>query len=368
MCGRQMLRQCLLLVVLVSSLVLVCESSDGDERPSYRECVKVCEQTGCVDGQCYNSCNFPVNVDLEGNILPKKAQLNSPHEKFLEEPLYLRWKKWDCISECRYQCMLREEAGSEFPVKYHGKWPFVRIFSLQEPASVAFSVMNLLVHFQGFSSFLVLLYYKLPSRARGPYYEYVGLWTIYGLLSMNSWIWSTVFHSRDMTFTEMLDYSSAVALIGYSLMLAIIRTLNLRAEAPRVMVAAPIIAFITTHILYLNLYKFDYGLNMIVCVVIGVAQLLIWSTWGFISRHPARFKLWGVVFGAAFAMLLEIFDFPPLWGIFDAHAMWHAATLPITYLWWSFIKDDAIFRTEMLVKKSQSASDPFAESESRKTQ
>nr|PNR45641.1 hypothetical protein PHYPA_015412 [Physcomitrium patens] len=171
-----------------------------------------------------------------------------------------------------------------------------------------------------------------------------------------------------MTFTEMLDYSSAVALIGYSLMLAIIRTLNLRAEAPRVMVAAPIIAFITTHILYLNLYKFDYGLNMIVCVVIGVAQLLIWSTWGFISRHPARFKLWGVVFGAAFAMLLEIFDFPPLWGIFDAHAMWHAATLPITYLWWSFIKDDAIFRTEMLVKKSQSASDPFAESESRKTQ
>lgn len=62
-----------------------------------------------------------------------------------------------------------------------------------------------------------------------------------------------------MTFTEMLDYSAAIALIGYSLMLAIIRCGNLRAEAPRVMVAAPIIAFITTHILYLNLYKFDYG-------------------------------------------------------------------------------------------------------------
>lgn len=62
-----------------------------------------------------------------------------------------------------------------------------------------------------------------------------------------------------MTFTEMLDYSSAIALIGYSLMLAIIRTGNLRSEAARVMVAAPIIAFITTHILYLNLYKFDYG-------------------------------------------------------------------------------------------------------------
>lgn len=108
------------------------------------------------------------------------------------------------------------------------------------------------------------------------------------------------------------------------------------------------------------------GLNMIVCVVIGVAQLLIWATWGFITKHPARFKLWSVVFGAAFAMLLEVFDFPPLWGIFDAHAIWHAATLPITYLWWSFIKDDATYRTEMLVKKSQ-ASD-FQSEETRKTQ
>ena len=75
-----------------------------------------------------------MNVDLEGNILPK-CNLASPHEKFLKEPLYLRWKKWDCISECRYECMILEEvtreASSEPPVKYHGKWPFVRMFSLQ---------------------------------------------------------------------------------------------------------------------------------------------------------------------------------------------------------------------------------------------
>lgn len=99
-----------------------------------RSCVQGCERTGCVDDSCFNSCNFHVNVDLEGNVLPKKS-LDSPHEKFLKEPLYLRWKKWDCISECRYQCMNREEvqreANSEPPVKYHGKWPFLRIFSLQ---------------------------------------------------------------------------------------------------------------------------------------------------------------------------------------------------------------------------------------------
>jgi len=345
--------------LVLHCFVLACVGSAGDERPLYRGCVQGCEQTGCVDGHCFNSCNFPVNVDLEGNILPKKS-LDLPHEKFLKEPLYLGWKKWDCISECRYQCMLREEvlrgASSEPPVKYHNKWPFLRIYSLQEPASVGFSVLNLLVHFQGFSSFLVLIFYKLPLQPKGPYYEYVGLWTVYGLLAMNSWIWSTVFHSRDMAFTERLDFSSAVALLGYSLILAIIRAGNLRVEAVRVMVAAPIIAFISTHILYLNFYEFDQNLYMIINVVINLLQLSIWAVWAWRTKHPARFKLWTVVCCAALAMLLEIFDFPPLWGFFDAHAVWHATTLPITYIWWSFIKDDAIIRTETLVKRSQAGS------------
>jgi hypothetical protein len=74
---------------------------------------------------------------------------------------------------------------------------------------VAFSVLNLLVHFQGFSSFLVLVFYKLPLSAHGsPHYEYVSLWAIYGLLSMNSWIWSTVFHSRLVHVTSSFLFDS----------------------------------------------------------------------------------------------------------------------------------------------------------------
>lgn len=59
--------------------------------------------------------------------------------------------------------------------------------------------------------------------------------------------------------TEKLDYSSAVALLGCSLMLAIIRAFSVKLEAARVMVSAPLIAFVTTHILYLNFYELDYG-------------------------------------------------------------------------------------------------------------
>ena len=69
-----------------------------------------------------------------------------------------------------------------------------------------------------------------------------------------------VLNCRDVDVTEKLDYSSAVALLGYSLILAILRSFTVRDEAARVMVAAPLIAFVTTHILYLNNFKLDYGI------------------------------------------------------------------------------------------------------------
>lgn len=93
------------------------------------------------------------------------------------------------------------------------------------------------------------------------------------------------------------------------------------------------------------------GWNMKVCVVMAVAQLLIWAVWAGITRHPSRWKLWLVVVGGGLAMLLEIYDFPPYEGFLDAHAVWHATTIPLTYIWWSFIRDDAEFLTSNQVKK-----------------
>ncbi|GER51185.1 per1-like family protein [Striga asiatica] len=129
-----------------------------------------------------------------------------------------------------------------------------------EPVSVAFSALNLAVHFHGWVSFFILVNYKLPHKQnKNTYYEYTGLWHIYAVFAMNAWIWSAVFHSRDVDLTERLDYSSAVALLGYSLILAVIRAFNVRLEAARVMIAAPLLAFTATHILYLNFYQLDYG-------------------------------------------------------------------------------------------------------------
>ncbi|KAL4584775.1 hypothetical protein LXL04_009385 [Taraxacum kok-saghyz] len=346
----------------------VLQASIGDVDPSYRSCLTDCEKIGCVGDICFPHCNFTSN--------------GGPW--YMQEPQYLQWKLWGCHSDCRYHCMLNREqeraSSGQKPVKYHGKWPFKRVFGIQEPASVAFSALNLAMHFHGWLSFFILLHYKLPMRPdKKPYYDYAGLWHMYGLLALNSWFWSVVFHSRDVELTEKLDYFSAIALLGYSLIVSILRTFTVKLEAARVMVSAPLIAFLTTHILYLNNYKLDYGnppiynspptlpptfnlttnlrflnitgWNMKVCVTMGVAQLLIWAIWSGITRHPSRLKLWCVIVSGALAMLLEIYDFPPYEGFVDAHAVWHATTVPLTYMWWSFIKDDAEIRTSVLLQK-----------------
>ena len=41
-------------------------------------------------------------------------------------------------------------------------------------------------------------------------------------------------------------------------------------------------------------------------------------------------------------MLLEVLDFPPLLGVLDAHALWHAATAPLAYLFYGFIQGDVL--------------------------
>ncbi|XP_009615087.1 uncharacterized protein [Nicotiana tomentosiformis] len=331
-------------LVVLFCLVGTFDASAGDADPLYRACFDQCKKTGCAGETCFLHCKIPLDAS------------SSDDNWYLKEPLYLWLKQANCQSDCQYHCMLQREkdrATHGFgPVKYHGKWPFKRVFGLQEPVSVAFSVLNLAMHFHGWLSFFMLIYYKLRSKGdEKTCYNYTCLWHIYAFLSMNSWLWSAVFHSRDMDFTEKLDYSSAVALLGFSLIISILRSFSVKNEAARVLVAAPLLAFTVTHILYLNNYQMDYGWNMKVCVVIAVSQLLIWAIWAGISRHPSRWKLWTVVVGGGLAMLLEIYDFPPYQGLVDAHALWHATTIPLTYIWWSFIKDDAKFGTSNLSKK-----------------
>jgi len=89
-----------------------------------RNCVKECDESGCIGKRCFPNCK--ISADEVPVIGPPWGML---------EPLYARWKKAHCKSNCHYYCMLDREKDRELlnnePEKYHGRWPFKRIYGIQ---------------------------------------------------------------------------------------------------------------------------------------------------------------------------------------------------------------------------------------------
>jgi hypothetical protein len=71
--------------------------------------------------------------------------------------------------------------------QYYGKWPFWRYAGMQEPASVAFSIANLLMHVLGADWLRRGVHPAHPMR---PFY------LTWAYVSVNAWVWSAVFHTR----------------------------------------------------------------------------------------------------------------------------------------------------------------------------
>ncbi|EHB12028.1 Post-GPI attachment to proteins factor 3 [Heterocephalus glaber] len=51
--------------------------------------------------------------------------------------------------------------------------------------------------------------------------------------------------------------------------------------------------------------------------------------------------------------LLELLDFPPLFWVLDAHAIWHISTIPLHVLFFSFLEDDSLYLLRETEAKSK---------------
>jgi post-GPI attachment to proteins factor 3 len=58
---------------------------------------------------------------------------------------------------------------------------------MQEPASVAFSLLNLVFHIKGIGQ----LQQRIPDQHPMKWY-----YKMFAFVSMNAWVWSSVFHTR----------------------------------------------------------------------------------------------------------------------------------------------------------------------------
>ncbi|KAJ9475392.1 Protein PER1 [Pseudozyma hubeiensis] len=404
----------LLLLALVTALLLAptALASQGDRSPEYHLCVDSCTADLCRDG-----------ID-DGTMFAHRL------------PFILRLTKWTCEDDCKYHCThritneaaervtkIQHDARSEVEhlarsqpmsisaqaerikgiietqmaalrpvqkqmVQFHGKWVFIRFLGAQEPLSVLFSLMNLKVHWNA----LFMMRKQLPDA-----FPLKLVYIVHTLISMNAWMWSAVFHTRDKNWTEKLDYFSAGSVIMSAFFFSAARLFRIAPGSERfVLFRRACMGALGLHVLYLSIGRFDYAYNMAANVVVGLIHTLLWLTY---SLRPTTFPSNPLVDRTAYSraamraakpslsalssptplsngaqtppvpvstnigppsshtrqrrrlqlilalmsasVLLELLDFPPILRILDAHALWHLATVPITKMWYDWLVSDA---------------------------
>lgn len=221
-------------------------------------------------------------------------------------------------------------------VQFHGKWPFRRLLGMQEPFSVLFSLFNYLAHARGLAKVRRAIPASYPLRG---YYEKLAH------VSMASWVCSMLFHTRDFPVTEHMDYFAAGANVMYGVYYTAIRVFRLDRGGPGVhavrrawtVLCAVLFA---AHVAYLC-YTWNYVHNMVVHVVAGALQNIMWTSFSFRKYRESRqaWALWPgiVVTSVGAAMSLELLDFPPLGRHLDAHSLWHLATVFPTILFYKYV-------------------------------
>lgn len=252
--------------------------------------------------------------------------------------LILKLMQWTLKDDCQYQCMFSVLDTIPQVYQFYGKWPFTRLLGMQEPASVLFSILNGLVHFH---------FYRRLQQAMPATYSLRAVYLATPIVALNTWLWSSVFHMRDKPLTEKLDYFSAGGYILYCLFLGLVRIFRIHRYG---LLATLCLVLFTAHCAYLSTADgFDYGYNMKACITVGTLQTSLWLFWSILQytdafgdpvRRPFAWRAGLSVVLISLAMALEVFDFPPWLFIIDAHSLWHASTVFITPLFYSFLLKD----------------------------
>ncbi|KAK5987392.1 Protein PER1-like protein [Cladobotryum mycophilum] len=303
----------LLVAVLFSGST---NASVGDQLHEFKHCLEVCKAENCAPGKEHT----PI-------------------------PALRRLLLWNCASECDYTCqhiVTTDRIASHHPVvQFHGKWPFYRFLGMQEPFSVLFSLGNFWAHWQGLKKIRALIPASYPLR---PYYEY------FSYFGLASWVFSSIFHTRDFAATEQLDYFAAGASVMYGMYYTFIRLFRLDRRTPRKRSFLRLWTGLCgtlylCHVGYLKGVRWDYTYNMAANMVVGIIHNAMWSWFSF-DRYRKSRRMWAIWPGLAvawvmFAMSMELFDFPPWLGCVDAHSLWHLMTIAPTVLWYNFLVKDA---------------------------
>ncbi|ODV82814.1 hypothetical protein CANARDRAFT_10193 [[Candida] arabinofermentans NRRL YB-2248] len=365
-----MLLPVILLLFTPSSL-----ASIGDDLSEFQNCVSQCDSTTCLSTPNEALSKYPKLTSTELN---KWIEQQSKYDIFTKMPLsaHLSLLGWSCYDNCDYQCQRiitksRIRKGQEV-VQFHGKWPFLRIFGIQELFSTLFSMGNFYPNYKGFK--LIYKYWKREKNSIGGgngngngrfeslYFAYL----IVSIVSCLAWVFSSLFHLKDNWNRERLDYFFAgmTVLSGfYGITMRVFKLYTKENANKRKLLGIGCIIAYICHVSRL-LYDWSYTYNMEANVICGLIQNVLWiyhsiSTFNMMrNRTPSSIKHrrliddikdksinWTLiplllVGSVSLGMSFELFDFPPIWDLIDAHAMWHLATIWPALFWYSYMIRD----------------------------
>lgn len=368
-------------------LCVIVDSSNGDYDPKFRRCV-----WHCFDKQSCAGKDQDSEETLAEHL--KDRLFNGTGLG----PIYTAWYRYShltcaehCMADCAYS-ITQERISGDLPIyKYFGHWSFHRYFGLEEPASVVFSLGNAVPH-------ILRIYrqYRQPfsySRCRVNTYKagisgagrrggegstskcnmdegsyFLSDWAaFYPWVALIAWISSAVYHSKRTKETELLDLSTALILLWYGLAITTRRLAGPYSKSAYIKI---IFAFsglaLAWRLSAMAAGKVPFQTHMFTAISIVILSVSLWIVWFFTSRDqfdsdPAshRFLLvhlfdyagsWSNKRRMAFfqvgfiaSSMLELFDFPPLRGIYDAHSLWHACTIPLGFIWYDFIDEDRAY-------------------------
>ncbi|KAL3087068.1 hypothetical protein niasHS_005307 [Heterodera schachtii] len=338
---------CLLALFLLPTL---CACSAGDASPIFRHCLAAC-------------------------VLPSSPEQQALHPLHhhcpIKEPTAFAWWAREHCFRCRQSCIWRtvDEFGRRslppssgtkpLPPQFFGKWPFIPLIlrigplfvPVQEPASVFFSLLNLCS---------VVAMQKRIRRCVPTNFHCRNEWVNFGWPAGMAWLASAIFHLCDHRITEAMDYGAALGLILYTFYASICFVLS----PPVLQLCCPIqivpqrlkngigialSVFYMRYLLYIfGTPRFDYGWHIRCCVILSMATVLLFLAWAFaltwLGRahlHSLRILATTFLLGWFSASFDVFFDFPPLFWLVDAHALFHLFSIPVPMLWANFICAEA---------------------------
>ncbi|KCZ82428.1 hypothetical protein H312_00086 [Anncaliia algerae PRA339] len=240
------------------------------------------------------------------------------------------------IQKCVYHCCSIKGINK---FKYEGRYPFKPILGCTEFLSALFSFLNLITNSYGYFKYLrnvtnnhpLAIYYKLTY-----------------LVNVLTWVSSTLFHINDTFVTRNLDYFFALLNLLFVFYSSFLRVLySIKGKTALIYknhIFMLILSLYFMHIYYMTFVNFDYNFHKLICGLLIVCTLSIYSFLIFKyskTYHMKYLIIFSLVIGAS--CLIEVSDFPPFFYLFDSHALFHLVTGIFAPFYYLFLKEDLIY-------------------------